>query len=148
MTPPHHLHKTLPGLVTAAGYPVCLTLKQNNMVTIIDYKRNENSEQKEFFSLQVQGGIEPVQSKSGSFYLTARSCWITTTFTEEMCRALIGTKMPGHVAKVPCDPYEYTLKGTEEVLVLDYQWRYLPEETEEAMKPEPAMVIPHHLVVA
>lgn len=117
------------------------------MVTITDYKRNENSEQKEFFSLQVQGGIEPVQSKTGSFYLTARSCWISTTFAEEMCKTLLGTKMPGHVGKVQCEPYEYTVKETGEEIILDYQWRYLPEEME-STNTETAIVIPHHLVVA
>lgn len=118
------------------------------MVTITDYKRNETSEQKEFFCLHIKGGIEPVQSKSGAFYLTARSCWVSTTFTEEMCKALVGTKMPGHVAKVSCDPYEYTVKETGEQIILDYQWRYLPEEMEDTANAEPAIVIPHHLVAA
>lgn len=115
------------------------------MVTVTNYKASQSAEGKDFFSLQVQGGIEPVQGKSGRYYLTTRSCWISTTFPEEMCRGLIGTSLPGKVAKVECEPFEYTVQETGEVLTLEYQWQYLPEEA--PIIPAKDMIIPQHLVI-
>lgn len=112
----------------------------------MNFKTHQQAESgKTFCSLQLQGGVEPVQSKTGRYYLTVRSCWISTTFTEDMCRGLLGTSLPGNVVKVPCQPYEYTAKDTGEILTLDYTWEYQPECTTGA--PAPEMMIPQHLVV-
>lgn len=71
------------------------------MVTIIDYKlRNEQSE-KPFYSLITQSSVEMVQSKeTGQFYATARKASIPNSFTEEVCKSLIGTQLPETVVKV------------------------------------------------
>ena len=44
-------------------------------VTVTDYKKRVNKEGKEFISLEIQGGLEFLQSaKNGQFYANVRKC--------------------------------------------------------------------------
>lgn len=98
------------------------------MVTIVDYSQRKNSEGKDFYSLILQGGIEMVKSKATDrFYATAKRCSITSTFDEATCKAMIGEKIPGTVQKQSCEPYNYVVKETGEVMELTHRWVYLPE---------------------
>ncbi len=93
------------------------------MVKIIDYRVRTNSAGEEFCALLLQGGLEMVKSKeTGNYYATAKSASITSTFTEEQCKGLIGQEIPGSIVKVQCDPYEYTIKDTNEVISLTHRW--------------------------
>lgn len=48
------------------------------MVTIIDYTKRQNAEGKEFFVLNLMGGVELVKStKTGNYYATAWKSSIT-----------------------------------------------------------------------
>ena len=97
------------------------------MVTITNYKSATNAEGKEFFMLELMGGVESVQSKeTGRFYFTARRATISTTFNEATCRSLLQTKMPGGIEKVAVDPYSYTLPETGESIQLSHSWVYNP----------------------
>lgn len=108
------------------------------MVRIIKYSERTSDDGKSFFTLDVQGGIEMVKSKStGNFYATARKTSITTTFDEQTCNALVGTEMPGSVEKEECDAYEYTVKDTGEVIELSHRFVYVPEKEQVAQKPKP-----------
>ena len=99
------------------------------MVRIINYKKRETEDGKEFFVLELQGGIEMVKSKeTGKFYVTARKASISSTFDELTCQALIGTELPGKVEKVECEAYEYTIKDTGEVITLNHRFEYSEEE--------------------
>ena len=99
------------------------------MVKIIGVKLSENSDGKPFVSLKIQGGAEAVQSqKTGKFYLTARTCYILSTFDKQTAESLIGTSMPGSIGRKFCDPYDYTVKSTGEVLSLSHSYEYKPEE--------------------
>ncbi|MGK4566310.1 hypothetical protein [Flavobacterium sp. 3HN19-14] len=99
------------------------------MVRIINYQKRQTEEGKEFFILELQGGIEMVKSQqSGKFYVTARKATISSTFDEMTCQALIGTELPGKVMKVSCEPYDYTIKDTGEVITLTYRFEYSEEE--------------------
>jgi hypothetical protein len=58
---------------------------------------------------------------------------------------MIGEKIPGSVQKQSCEPYDFTIKDTGEILHLDYRWAYVPEGAtiEEAVfegEPEVTMV--------
>jgi hypothetical protein len=107
------------------------------MVRIINFKKRETEDGKEFFVLELQGGIEMVKSKeTGKFYVTARKASISSTFDELTCQALIGTELPGKVEKVNCEPYEYTIKDTGEVIVLTHRFDYVEEEKATAPKVE------------
>lgn len=98
------------------------------MVTIIDYSLKTNKEGKEFYTLILQGGIQLVKSRvSDRYYATLKKASITSTFDEATCRSSIGEKFPGSIQKQSCEPYNYTVKETGEVLVLNYRWVYLPE---------------------
>ena len=98
------------------------------MVKIIDYRERTNSDGEEFFALILQGGLEMVKSKeTGNFYATAKSASVTSTFTEEVCKSLIGEELPGSIKKVECEPYEYTIKETGEIVTLTHHWEYRKE---------------------
>jgi hypothetical protein len=92
-------------------------------------KLAQNKEGKDFISLQLQGGIEAMQSQqTGKMYLTARTAWIPSTFDESTAQSLIGSALPGTINRVACEPYEYTIKDTGEVITLGYTYEYVPIE--------------------
>ncbi len=99
------------------------------MVRIVNYQKRQTENGKEFFVLELQGGIEMVKSaETGKFYVTARKASISSTFDEVTCQALIGTELPGKVEKVNCAPYEYTIKDTGEVITLTHRFEYVEED--------------------
>ena len=98
------------------------------MVKIIDVKTVKTEVGKEFNMLVVQGGIEPlVSNKTGKIYFTMRKAIVSTTFDAATCSSLIGTELPGKVEKVDCQPYEYIVKETGEILTLSHNWQYIDE---------------------
>ena len=115
------------------------------MVTIVDFVKRQNKEGVEFNALILQGGIELVKShETGRFYATAKKASITSTFDDAMCQSLIGTQIPGSVQRVLCEPYEFTVKETGEVIELTHRWQYAKEgETiEEKVIDDSQVVIP------
>ena len=95
------------------------------MVEIIGFQKRTNNDGDDFNVLVLQGGIELIKSsETGSFYATAKKATITCTFDERMCRQLIGSKLPGKIDKVPCEPYEFAVPGTEEAVTLSHTYRY------------------------
>jgi hypothetical protein len=75
------------------------------MITIVDYHvRTSSKDGKEFISLELQGDFELVQSQeTGRYYATAKRCSISSTFTEEATKQLIGAKYPGSRDRVKED---------------------------------------------
>jgi hypothetical protein len=99
------------------------------MVTIVNYKKRISEQGKEFYVLEVQSGIEMVKSReTGNFYATAKKASITSTFDELTCKALIGTQLEGKVEKQECEPYDYTIKETGEVVELYHRYVYVQDE--------------------
>lgn len=98
------------------------------MVRIINYKKRQ-AEDREFFVLEVSGGIEMVLSKTtGMYYATSKKATITSTFDEETCKSLIGSEFPGSIVKEECEPYEYTIQDTGEIITLSHSYVYRAEE--------------------
>lgn len=98
------------------------------MVRIIDYKQVQNTAGDPFISLVLQGDLVMVQSsETGRFYATAKKTSITSTFSEEEAKALIGREISGRIEKVACPEYEYSIEETGEVITLSHRWDYLPE---------------------
>ena len=92
------------------------------MVTIINYKERQREDGTSFFVLEVQGGIEMIKSaKTGLYYASAKRATVSSTFDEATCHALIGTQMPGGIHKVACDPYEYTVRESGEIITLNHR---------------------------
>ena len=99
------------------------------MVRIVNYQKRTTEEGKEFFTLELQGGIEIVKSQeTGKSYMTARKASMSCTFDELTCQSLIGTELPGSVRKVECEEYEYTIKDTGEVISLSHRFEYVEQE--------------------
>ena len=99
------------------------------MVKIVNYQKRTTEEGKEFFTLELQGGIEVVKSQeTGKLYMTARKASMSCTFDELTCKSLIGTELPGSVRKVECEEYEYTIKDTGEVITLSHRFEYVEQE--------------------
>ncbi|WP_179318819.1 hypothetical protein [Winogradskyella helgolandensis] len=98
------------------------------MVRIINYKERQVEDGSNFFVLELQGGVEMVKSQqTNQFYATAKKSFITSTFDEETCKALIGTSMPGNIEKQSCEPYQYTVRETGEMIILEHRYVYVPE---------------------
>ena len=99
------------------------------MVTIINaFKREKDG--KNFMALQIQGGIEMIQNAgTGRFYATAKKCFIPCTFDELTAKSLIGTQINGCIKRVECDPYQYTIPSTGEIISLAHTYTYSPEES-------------------
>ena len=99
------------------------------MITISGYALRQNSDGKQFISLQLQGDVELVQSmNTGKFYATSKRCSMPSTFDETVAKGLIGTRMPGRIERVQCDPYEYAVPETGEVISLAHTYQYVPEQ--------------------
>ena len=98
------------------------------MVKIVDFVKRTNKEGNEFYALILQSGIELVKSRdTGRWYATAKRASITSTFDEAMCQSLIGQEIPGSVQRVECEPYDFTIKDTGEVLTLTHRWQFVNE---------------------
>lgn len=99
------------------------------MVRIIGFKERQKETGESFFVLEVQGGIEMIQSQStGNYYATAKKATISSTFDEQTCLAILGTEMPGTIVKQECEPYSYVVKETGEEITLTHKYVYQPEE--------------------
>jgi len=98
------------------------------MVRIIGYKERVSADGEKFYVLELQGGLEIVKSKqTGRHYATAKTATMTSTFSEDVCKRLVGEEIKGSIKKVDCDPYEYTVKETGEVITLTSRWEYQNE---------------------
>jgi hypothetical protein len=100
------------------------------MLTVTNYQQRSSKEEKPYFALELQSDdIEFVISQTtGRHYMTARKCWISSTFNEAMCQKMIGKSMVGSIAKVECEPYEYTIPETGEVITRQHRYDYSPTE--------------------
>jgi hypothetical protein len=95
------------------------------MVEIIGFQQRTNEEGESFNVLELMGGLELIKSRqTGQFYATARKTSIASTFDNRVCKELIGTKLPGKIERVSCEPYEFNIPGTEEVVMLSHTYRY------------------------
>lgn len=99
------------------------------MLTIINFEKRQSNSGKQFFSLILQGGVEMVRSaESGQYYATIKRCSVTSTLDEEACKAMVGEQLEGKIEKVQCEPYEFVIPQTGEVIELSHRWSYVPKE--------------------
>ena len=115
------------------------------MVTVSSFQARKRADGKEFFTLNLQGDVEFVKSNTtGNFYATAFKGSITTTFTEETCKALVGRSLPGKIHRVVSEPYSYTIPETGEVVTLTHKYQFTPEQAQTmeqvVFAPEPIAV--------
>jgi hypothetical protein len=97
------------------------------MVRIINVHQREN-EKGSYVSLELQGDIVMLQSQNtGRFYATAKRCFMYSTFNFESAKSLIGQQIPGTIARVECEAYDYIVPESGEVLKLTHSYAYVPE---------------------
>lgn len=98
------------------------------MVKVIDYQKKENKDGEEFFLLVLQGGLQIVKSQeTNRCYATMKQATMSTTFDEATCKSLIGQEIPGSIARVETDPYDYVKPETGEIVTLSHRWEYVRE---------------------
>lgn len=100
------------------------------MIVVSNYKKVQNAEGEDFFMLELQGEPELITSKaSGRKYFTARTVNVAATFSESVCKSMIGKKMPGNIVKKAVESYFYTPPNSNDPIELDYTWEYDPSNT-------------------
>ena len=107
------------------------------MLTITNYAQRTNQEGKDYFSLELTSDEpEMVLSQAGKYYITTRKCMMSSTFTEPICKVMLGKQFPGSISKVECEPYEFTVPETGEAITRQHRYEYVPMEastTEQAV---------------
>ncbi|HEY4289463.1 MAG TPA: hypothetical protein VGN00_20315 [Puia sp.] len=107
------------------------------MVTITAYFLRESKLTKPFIALELSGDPEFIQSSiTGRFYLTSKKCTISSTYTEDFAKMLIGKQLPGRIDRIEVEAYEYTNQTTGEVVTLNHSYIYVPEETTHPVQQE------------
>lgn len=107
------------------------------MVTVINYAERQNSDGETFYALIVQGDMELITSETtGQVYATARRSSISTSFDESICKSLIGQQLPGQIERIDCEPYDFTIPNTGEVITLTHRWVYSMEKQKEEVVDE------------
>ena len=110
------------------------------MVTIKSFQKRQSKEGKDFITLELVGGVEMVQSsQSGRFYATQRRCFVSSTFDEETASSLCGTKMKGEIVRIESEPYDFTVKSTGEIIILQHSYGYVPTLEAQAVGNTPVM---------
>lgn len=101
------------------------------MVKVVDYLERENGKGDSFFVLVVQGGVEAVKSVvTGKLYFTTKTATVPATFEKETCKELIGTEFPGSIQKEQCEPFEYDVEETGEIITITTRNVYVDESIE------------------
>lgn len=105
------------------------------MVTVSSFVVRQSEKGDPFIALVLEGDLELVKSRnSDRFYATTKKCSISTTFNEKMASLQVGKQLPGRIIKQECDPYEYLVPESGEVVKLSHTWMYVPDEVPEPTK--------------
>ena len=104
------------------------------MVTVTNFFERTRKDGTQFIALEITGGVELIQSATTNrWYATVRKCSIPSTFSKEIAESIIGSKLPGEVVKVICEPYEYVNQRTGEIMKLQHSYAYQAEGDQEAV---------------
>jgi hypothetical protein len=113
------------------------------MVTITNYFVRQTQEGKSFIALELTGDLELIQSSgTGRFYATAKRCSVSSVFTEEVAKTLVGKTLPGRIDRVETAPYDYVVPGTGEIRSLSHTYVYRPEEKAGQAIENPKVLVP------
>lgn len=105
------------------------------MVNVIAFQKRTSMDGKEYFAIQIQSEeIEFLMSNTtGRPYATLRKCWMSSTFDENTCKALLGKQIPGTIIKEECEAYSYTDERTGEEIIVTHQNIFIPVEPYESV---------------
>ena len=101
------------------------------MLTITSYSNRTSSQDgSQYFALELTSDDpEIVLSKTGKYYVTTKKCYMSSTFPEPVCKAMLGKQIPGFISKVECDPYEFTIPETGEIITRQHRYEYQSVES-------------------
>lgn len=101
------------------------------MLTVTSYaNRTSTADGSQYFSLELTSDDpEIVLSQNGRYYVTAKRCFMSSTFPEPVCKSMLGKQIPGGISKVECEPYEFTIPETGEVITRQHRYEYAPTAT-------------------
>lgn len=95
------------------------------MVTIVDFKKRESAEGKEYGVLVLQGAIQTVRSqKTNRPYITAKKTSVPTTLDEAFAKNLVGQTLPGRIERQECEPYTFENPESGEKMKLSHTYVY------------------------
>lgn len=108
------------------------------MLTITSYSaRTSSQDGSQYYSLELTSDDpEIVLSQTGRYYVTTKKCSMSSTFPESVCKAMVGKQIPGSIGKVECEPYEFTIPESGEIITRQHRYEYMPVE---ASTPEQAV---------
>ncbi|MCE7043953.1 hypothetical protein [Dyadobacter sp. CY312] len=100
------------------------------MLTITSYSNRTSSQDgSQYFALELTSDEpEIVMSATGRYYVTTKKCSMSSSFPESVCKVMLGKQIPGSIAKVECEPYEFTIQETGEVITRHHRYEYQPVE--------------------
>jgi hypothetical protein len=102
------------------------------MVTVTSFQLRKANDGGSYYSLELQpDDLEFVISKNtGRHYATVRKCFMSSTFSESICKMMIGKSMPGSISKVACEPYSFVIEETGEEITRQHRYEYVPVESQ------------------
>jgi hypothetical protein len=95
------------------------------MVTITNAILRETKEYGTFVSIELTQPMVPQKSKSGNIYFVDRKT--NVAYNGDINAIVVGSKLPGKIEKIKCEPREVVLKSGDKV-TLDFNYVYNPEE--------------------
>jgi len=100
------------------------------MVNVIAFQKRTSLEGKSYCAIQIQSDeIEfLISNTTGRPYATLRQCWMSSTFDEKTCKALLGKQIPGTIIKEECEAYSYTDEETGEEVIVTHRNTFIPVE--------------------
>lgn len=100
------------------------------MLTITSYSNRTSSQDgSSYFALELTSDEpEIILSQTGRYYVSSKKCYMSSTFPEPVCKAMLGKQIPGSISKVECDPYEFTIQETGEVITRHHRYEFQPIE--------------------
>ncbi|WP_273216153.1 hypothetical protein [Runella zeae] len=98
------------------------------MLTVTNYALRKSQEGNSYFVLELTSDEpEMVLSRATNrYYITARKCYMSSTLNEAICKKMVGKEFVGSIIKVACEPYEFTVPETGEVITREHRYEYSP----------------------
>jgi hypothetical protein len=95
------------------------------MVTVSAFEKRKNSQGEEFCVIILEGGLDIVTSRNtGRPYARVNKISIPAVFDEKTAKRMVGTQLPGIIEKKECEPFEYAIPDTGEVIQLSHTYTY------------------------
>lgn len=98
------------------------------MVTIVEIAERKAKDGNKFCSVTVAGDLTPVLSETGKVTLVSLKASVPSNLPKEALDTMIGSKLPGKVERVECEPYTWVSPSTGETQTLSHTYVYNPTE--------------------